>query len=132
MRNLIRSPLAWAVVAEMFVVAALLILAWNVIGSVARSGIAMPAVSTPDGGAPPDEAPLPDIPTVTGQSARGPLPGLNVSSAFWRQRLAQLNRDQAAFARLEWRIVHAGMDAVRDYLEGVVLPAVRRAEGAVG
>jgi hypothetical protein len=131
MRNLIRSPLAWAVVAEMFVVAALLVLAWNVIGSVARSGIAMPAVSTPDGGASPDEAPLPDIPTVTGQRARGPLPGLNESSAFWRQRLVQLNRDQAAFARLEWRIVRAGMDAVRDYLEGVVLPAVRRAEGAV-
>jgi hypothetical protein len=130
MRSLLRSPLAWAVVAEMVVVGALLVVAWNVAGSVARSGL--PSVAAPEAGASTDDAPLPDIPTVTGQGARGPMPGLNVSSAFWRRRLAELNRDEAAFAQLEWRIVHAGMDAVRDYVEGVVLPAVRRAEGAVG
>ncbi len=114
----------------MFVVGALLVVAWNVAGSAMRSGL--PAVAAPEAGASTDDAPLPEIPTVTGQGARGPMPGLNVSSAFWRRRLAELNRDEAAFAQLEWRIVHAGMDAVRDYVEGVVLPAVRRAEGAVG
>lgn len=129
MRTFIRSPLTWAVVAEMLVVGALLVLAWNAIGSVARPGA---AVAAPEVGTAQDDTPLPDIPTVTGQAARGPLPGLNVSSAFWRKRLAELNRDQAVFAQLEWRLVHAGMDAARDYLEDVVLPAIRRAEKAVG
>ena len=131
MRNLIRSPLTWAVIAEMIVVGVLLVLAWNVIGSVAHQGVALPSVGVPDTGGSQDDAPLPDIPTVTGQSARGPMPGLNMSSAFWRRRLAELNRDQAAFAQLEWRLVHAGMNAARDYVEGVVLPAIRRAEKVV-
>ena len=131
MRNLIRSPLTWAVVAEMVVVGALLVVAWNVVGSVARSGVALPAVAAPEGGAADDNSALPDIPTVTGQGRRGPLPGLNVGSAFWRRELSDLNREQAAFAQLEWRIVHAGMVAARDYVEGVVLPAIRRAEGKV-
>ncbi|HKW59684.1 MAG TPA: hypothetical protein VJR46_08025 [Candidatus Dormibacteraeota bacterium] len=129
MRSLIRSPLTWAVVAEMIVVGVLLVLAWNVIGSVVHPGL---AVATPAVGASQEDTPLPDIPTVTGEGARGPMPGLNVSSAFWRRRLAELNRDQAIFAQLEWRLVHAGMDAARDYVEGVVLPAIRRAERAVG
>jgi hypothetical protein len=131
-RNLIRSPLTWAVLAEMVVVGALLVVAWNIVGSAAHSGVALPAVAAPDGGTADDNPPLPDIPAVTGQGDRGPMPGLNVSSAFWRHELARLNRDQAAFAQLEWKLVRAGMSAVRDYVEGVVLPAVRRAEGKVG
>jgi hypothetical protein len=58
------------------------------------------------------------------------LPGLNVDSGFWRQRLAQLNREQATLAQLEWRIVHSAMDAARHYVQTVVLPAVQRAEHA--
>jgi hypothetical protein len=30
---------------------------------------------------------------------------------------------------MEWRITHAVMEAARNYLETVVLPAVRHAEG---
>lgn len=112
----------------MVVVGALLVVAWNVVGSAARAGAAPQAVAAPDAGTPDDTSGLPDIPTVTGQGARGPMPGLNVGSAFWRHELAELNRDQATFAQLEWRIVHAGMVAARDYVEGVVLPAIRRAE----
>jgi hypothetical protein len=130
-RNLIRSPLAWAVIAEMVVVGALLVVAWNVAGSAAHS-VAPPAAAAPDGGTAESDPPLPDIPSVTGQGDRGPMPGLNVSSAFWRRELAELNRDQAAFAQLEWKLVRAGMVAARDYVEGVVLPAIRRAEGKVG
>jgi len=33
-------------------------------------------------------------------------------------------------AQVQWRIVHAAMGAAKDYVEKVVLPAVRRAEGA--
>jgi hypothetical protein len=130
-RNVVRSPLTWAVIAEMIVVGALVVVAWNIVGSAAHSGVAVPAVAAPDTGTAGGDPPLPDIPSVTGQGGHGPLPGLNVSSAFWRRELGQLNRDQAAFAQLEWRIVRAGMTAARDYVEGVVLPAVRRAERAV-
>ena len=131
MRTLIRSPLTWAVLAETIVVAALVVVAWNVIRSAAGSAVALPAVAAPDSGAARDGGPLPDNPTVTGTAPRGPMPGLNLSTAFWRRQLAELNRDQAAFVQLEWRVVHAGMDAARDYIEGVVLPAIRKAEGAV-
>ena len=131
MSNIVRSPITWAVVAEMVVVGVLLVLAWNAIGSAARSGVALPVVSAPDTAATQDESALPDIPTVTGQGGRGPMPGLNLSSVFWRQRLAELNRDQVVFVELEWRVVHAAMGAARDYVEGVVLPAIRKAERAV-
>lgn len=131
MRNLIRSPLTWMVLAEMVVVGSLIAVAWTVVGSMAHPAAAAPAASAPDA-APQDEAPLPDIPTLTGDTARGPLPGLNVNPAFWRSRLADLNRDQVVLAGLEWNLVHAGMAAARDYVETVVLPAIRRAERAVG
>jgi len=131
-RNLIRSPLSWAVLAEMVVVGALLVVAWNMVGSATHSGVALPAVAAPDRGTAESDPPLPDIPSVTGQGNHGPMPGLNLSFAFWRRELALLNRDQAAFAQLEWKLVRAGMSAARDYVEGVLLPAVRRAEGRVG
>ena len=57
---------------------------------------------------------------------------LNLDSAFWRDRLQQLNRDQVIFERLEWRIVHNAMDAARRYLETVVLPAIEEAEKVRG
>ena len=60
------------------------------------------------------------------------MPGLNLNSRFWRTRLAQLNRDQALFIELEWRLVHSAMDAARRYLETVVLPAIQHAEQAGG
>lgn len=131
MRNLIRSPLTWMVLAEMVVVGSLIAVAWTVVGSMAHPAAAAPAASVPEA-APQDQAPLPDIPTLTGDPARGPLPGLNVNPAFWRSRLADLNRDQVVLAGLEWNLVHAGTVAARDYVETVVLPAIRRAERAVG
>ena len=126
MRNLIRSPLAWLVVAEFVVVGALLVVAWNVIGAAVHPAIASPTLSLPS--ATSDASPLPDLPETGRPGLRGPLPGLNLDSTFWRLRLQQLNSDQAAFQQLEWRIIHSAMDAVRRYLETVVLPAVRQAE----
>jgi hypothetical protein len=131
MRRFIRSPLTWAVVAEVVVVGSLLLVAWSAVRSAGRPGVAVPAIAAPQGGAVEHGSPLPEIPAITGQGATGPVPGLNVNSAFWRTRLAELNRDQAILAELEWRLVHAAMNAVRDYVEGVVLPAIRRAERSV-
>jgi hypothetical protein len=130
MRTFIRSPLTWLVVAEMVVVGALLVVAWNVVGSSLRPVAGALAQVTPPV-ASDDTSPLPDIPGLTGQAGRGPLPGLNLDSAFWRSRLVELNRDQVLLAQLEWRLVHAAMGAAESYVREVVLPAVRRAERAV-
>jgi hypothetical protein len=129
MRNLIRSPLVWMVVVEFIIVGVLAVVAWNVVAPAIRPSFASPMTLPGDsGGASP--SPLPDLPATGPGSPRGPLPGLNVDSGFWRQRLAQLNREQATLAQLEWRIVHSAMDAARHYVQTVVLPAVQRAEHA--
>jgi hypothetical protein len=129
MRNLIRSPLMWMVVVEVIIVGALAVVAWNVIASAMRPSIASPVTLPGDAGAA-SPSPLPDLPATGPGSSRGPLPGLNVDSGFWQQRLAQLNREQTLLAQLEWRIVHSAMDAARRYVQTVVLPAVQRAEHA--
>jgi hypothetical protein len=131
MRNLIRSPLTWVVAAEVVVVTTFVVLAWNVVASAARPVVLSPTIDIPD--APADDTfGLPDFPVAAGPRPPGLPPGLNRGSAFWRERLAELNRDQAVLARLEWRLVHGAMDAVRRYVDTVVLPAVRRAELAGG
>jgi hypothetical protein len=129
MRNLIRSPLTWVVIAEVVVVTTLLVLAWSMVGGAARPVALPPTIEIPDVAAD-DGFVLPDFPLAASPGSMGAPPGLNRSAAFWRARLAELNRDQAVLARLEWRLVHGAMDVVRRYLDTVVLPAVRRAEHA--
>ena len=130
MRKLIRTPLTWMVVAEIAVVGALAVVAWNVVASASRPVAAAPALAPPDANAD-ASTPLPDLPLLSPQrQQRGPLPGLNVDPGFWRERLGQLNGDQVDLEQLEWRIVHSAEDAAKLYLETVVLPAIRRAERA--
>lgn len=131
MRNLIRSPLTWLLVAEVVMLGALGIAIWNFVATAGRPVMASPDLQAPDvvGDA---SSPLPALTAVRSIPLRGPRPGLNVDSAFWRERLAQLNVDQVALERLEWRIVHGAMDAATRYVETVVLPAVRSAEGGPG
>src|SRR5256885_12258298 len=130
MRKLIRSPLTWLVAAELIVVAVLVVLAWSVVANVSRPVVVSPAIELP-GASADDGSALPDFPGV-GPVLRGPIPGLNLNSRFWRARLAELNRDQVVLAQLEWRLVHGAMDAMKRYVETVVLPAGRRAEHADG
>jgi len=131
MRNLIRSPLTWMVLAEFMVVGALVVVAWNVVASATRPALASPSLQLPEtiGRS---SSPLPDVAGVGRPGLRGPLPGLNLESSFWRVRLVELNREQVFFEQLEWRIVHAAMDALKRYLETIVLPAIQRAEHAGG
>lgn len=117
------------IVAECVVVGTLLLVAWHVIAGAAaprpETPLIFPAVEV----SPADTAlPAAGAPSA-GAHTHGPPPGLNVGIAFWRLRLASLNRDQAEFEAMEWRITKAVMEAVRNYLETVVLPAVRHAEG---
>src|SRR5439155_24104021 len=95
-----------------------------------RQVVISPSIELPGDSADASSA-LPDFPGV-GPALRGPIPGLNLNSTFWRARLAELNREQVGLAQLQWRLVHGAMDAMKRYVETVVLPAVRRAEQGGG
>jgi hypothetical protein len=129
MRNLIRQPLTWMVIAECVVVALLILVVWNVVASAALQHPAAVPAQAVDSPAAPSDSPLPDVGVGAGAARQIQLPGLNMDAAFWRVRLGQLNRDQVIFEQLEWRIVRNAMDAAQGYLETVVLPSVTRAEG---
>ena len=131
MRRLVRAPLTWMVIAEVAVVGALIAVAWHAFEGATSSSTAAPFLFPAVAASPADTA-LPGAggPVAAG-STRGPAPGLNLGIEFWRLRLGSLNRDEAAFEALEWRITHAVMNAAHEYIETVVLPAVRRAEGGV-
>jgi hypothetical protein len=116
------------VLVEGAVVGALILVAWHAIAGASASGPPSPFAFPIAAASPADTAlPAEGVP-VAGAGTRGPAPGLNVGIDFWRARLGGLNRDQAEFEALEWKITHTVMDTARDYLETVVLPAVRRAE----
>jgi hypothetical protein len=130
MRNLIRQPLTWMVIAECIVVALLIVVIWNVVASAAtqHSGVSpVQAAGAPFVASP---SPLPDPTTAEGHASPAQLPGLNLDARFWQVRLNQLNRDQVFFEQLEWRVVRSAMDAAQGYLETVVLPSITRAERA--
>jgi hypothetical protein len=130
MRNLIRQPLTWMVIAECVVVAMLVVVIWNVVAAAAAQRAAVAPVQVIDSPAAASDSPLPDVTVGSGPARQLQLPGLNVDAQFWRVRLSQLNRDQVFFEQLEWRIVHNAMDAAQGYLETVVLPSITRAEKA--
>ena len=130
MRNLLRQPLSWMVIAECIVITVLLVVVWSVITAAAsqRAGsAAFPALEAPTKTS---AVPLLDFSKVTRVGPRALLPGLNLDSTFWRVRLGQLNQEQVLFEQLEWRIVHSATDALQRYLETVVVPSVLRAEAA--
>ncbi len=130
MRNLIRQPLTWMVIAECVIVALLIVVVWNVVaGAAVQHAAATPAQAINSATAPSD-SPLPVVPVGAQPARQVQLPGLNLDARFWRVRLSQLNRDQVVFEQLEWRIVRNAMDAAQGYLETVVLPSVTRAERA--
>jgi hypothetical protein len=130
MRNLLRQPLTWMVIAECVVVALLIVVVWNVVATAAvQHGTAAPAQAINSQATPADSSP-PEVTVGTGPARQVQLPGLNIDAGFWRSRLNQLNRDQVFFEQLEWRITRNAMDAAQAYLETVVLPSITRAERA--
>ena len=127
MRNLVRKPLPWMVLAECAIVGALVMVAWHLVA-------APPVQEVPAAPAAPAPLQAGDAagPISAGVMARSParplLPGLNFDASFWRLRLAALNSGEAAFEALEWRFAHSAMNAAQRYVESVVLPSVARAE----
>jgi hypothetical protein len=130
MRNLIRQPLTWMVIAECIVVAMLIVVVWNVVASAATQHPGATPVQAADASPPAPHSPLPDLTASQGPATAVQLPGLNLNAGFWRVRLNQLNRDQVFFEQLEWHVVRSAMDAAQSYLETVVLPSITRAERA--
>ena len=128
MRNLLRQPLTWMVIAECVVVALLSLVVWNIVAAAAVQHAAAVPAQAIDSPAAARDTPLPEVSVGAGQATHVQLPGLNVDAGFWRSRLGQLNRDQVFFEQLEWRIVRNAMDAAQGYLETVVLPSITRVE----
>jgi len=130
MRQLARKPLAWMIAAELLVVSALVFAALSMVmgtRAAAASPLAVLPATGPAEGAP---SSLPALPNADRTAIRGPAPGLNVSAVFWRERLAQLNKDQVVLEQIEWRLVHGAMETAQRYLELTVLPSIQRAEHA--
>ncbi|HEV2027766.1 MAG TPA: hypothetical protein VGS16_04450 [Candidatus Dormibacteraeota bacterium] len=127
MRNLLRKPLTWMVIAECIVITLLIVVVWNMVAAAATQHPGVAAVQAIAAPAGQTISPLPDL-TEAKRAAPGPLPGLNLNAAFWRLRLDRLNQDQVIFEQLEWRIVHNAMDAAQHYVETVVLPSITQAE----
>jgi hypothetical protein len=131
MRNLLRQPLTWMVIAECIVVTLLIVIVWNVVEAAAANS-QHGAIHAQQSVTSPVESPTPALPDVVQARSAGPvqLPGLNLNSGFWRVRLGQVNSEQVVFEQLEWRLVHSAMDAAQGYLETVVLPSITHAERA--
>src|SRR5260370_39746779 len=115
MRNLIRQPLTWMVIAECVVVALLIVVVWNVVAAAAvQHGVATaaPALATNSATALLD-SPLPEVP-VGAQSARqGQLPCPDLDARFWRVRLPPLDPEQGVLRPLQVRPVGDPSDAGR-------------------
>jgi len=129
MQRLLRTPLTWMVVAEVCVVAALAGVTWQLLAG--RHGADLPALIVPAASPATDtEASVPADALVPPSPSGVPLlPGLNVDPAFWQHRLEGLNGAEAQFEALEWRLVSSALDSMQRYIDSVVIPSVRRAEG---
>jgi hypothetical protein len=130
MRNLLRQPLTWMVIAEYIVVALLMVVVWNVVAAAETQHAGAAPAQAAQAPADASTTPLPDLTGATRPAAPAQLPGLNLDAGFWRLRLGQLNRDQVFFEQLEWGLVHNATDAMQRYLETVVLPSLSKAEHA--
>ena len=130
MRNLLRQPLTWMVIAECIVVALLMVVVWNVVAAAETQHAGAAPAQAAQAPAEASTTPLPDLTGATRPAAPAQLPGLNLDAGFWRLRLGQLNRDQVFFEQLEWGLVHNATDAMQRYLETVVLPSLSKAEHA--
>jgi hypothetical protein len=133
-----RRPLAWLIVLEILVVAALAAATYHVVATrwnAAPSGVAAAPTPSPTAKAAPLPTPrrataTPTPPPASSPTPRpsGPAPGLNLDPAFWAGQLGRVNRDQNALEQLQWRVTTAVTNWVRAYVDRVLLPAVREAE----
>lgn len=133
--TLFRPPMVWLVLAEAALIAALGAVTWHVWQErIAPAGAAVatqPAAPAPAAtsrrpgpiSASPQASPAPPRPSV------GPTPGIRTDASFLSREMAELNRVEAAFEDLEWRVTKAVADGIQRYIENVVLPSIDRGQG---
>ena len=126
-----RRPLAFLIVLEIAVVAALAAATYHVVttrGQRPPPIAAAPAPAASGASRPAAPRRLPPRAPVPTPTPRGPAPGLSLDAGFWNDQLERVNRDQAQLADIQSRAARAVTDWVRAYVDGVLLPAVREAE----
>src|SRR5260370_16025038 len=77
MRNLIRQPLTWMVIAECVVVALLIVVVWNVVAAAAAQHPAATPAQAINSVTAPSDSPLPEVPVGAQPARQVQLPGLN-------------------------------------------------------
>lgn len=132
-RLLFRPPLFYVTMAECILVAAIAALSWHIwfgrqaiAPSPSQAAVAQPSrllapTSSPRAGARATPAPLP---TPTGAPRTGPTPGTRTDAGFLSGQMDELNRVEATFENLEWRVTNALVDAIQTYIDRVVLPSI--------
>src|SRR5437762_1515269 len=107
-----RRPLAWLIVFEILVVAALVAATYHLLAARAAPAPAVaaaPALPAPKSHAPkatpsPTRRPAPSaVPSPTIRPG-GPPPGLSFDPAFWAGQLQRINHDQHALEQLQWQV----------------------------
>jgi len=123
---LLKRPLTWLVAAEIIVMLAFFALAWHLLQTPSR---ALPPLALPRPLATPSPARSDSVGAAVQPSPRPtPQAALATDLPTWIAQLGFINRDQAAWQKAEWNLLQAAVKAIRDYMEKVVLPAIRRAE----
>ena len=137
MLHLLRRPLTYLVLGEGLVLLALGVAIWNLIPHSPPRSQAVLTPAQPEPAAAPTAEAVPGLPTAApahpSASPRAPGTGTGPGTAsrdprFWSDRLATLNRDQAALQKNQWRLIDAALGAARRYLDTVVVPAVEQAQ----
>jgi len=124
-----RRPLAWLILLEVVVVAALAATTYHLLTT--RTGT--PAAAIADSGAPTKPKLTPAAPptmpaAVPTPHLLRPPPGRNFDPAFWSGQLDRINQDQHLLEQLQWRLTAAVTDWLRAYVNQVLIPAVEHAE----
>jgi hypothetical protein len=136
-RLLFRPPLVWLVLFETIVVGAIVAFTWHLMQparpapvAVAQVPATLPssATRTPRVTRSPRASPRPS--QSPGVIAAAPTPGLRSDAQFMTNQIQELNRVEASFETLEWRITKSVADAIQSYLDRVVLPSIDHVESS--
>ena len=124
---LLKRPLTWLVIGELVVMLGLLALAWHILHS---RQAPLPPVAEMRVSPAPTASPASALPTAVAKPSPRPTPqpGLATGLPTWIAQLEFINRDQAALQKAEWNLAQALVRAIRDYIEKVVLPAIKRVQ----
>jgi hypothetical protein len=135
LQTLFRPPLVWLVAIELLLLLATGVVVWHVwqVRQIpAQAALApfepAPRSSPGPGLGPALRPPRPSTAPSASPSGLGPTPGIRTDPEFLSRQMNELNRVEATFEDLEWRVTRAMVDAIQNYVKRVVLPSIERAE----